>query len=68
MANEIRKPRIGDVVSAIGQAGSFCVVKVDDHTRTADIKVILTGNIFHDAPWMALSYATRTTGLPAPQR
>jgi hypothetical protein len=40
MANEIRKPKIGDLVSAIGHAGAFCVVKVDDHTRTADIKLI----------------------------
>ena len=58
MANEIRKPKIGDVVKAIGHAGSFCVMKVDDHTRTADIKLAQTGNILQNAPWMALSYAT----------
>ncbi len=57
MANEIRKPKIGDLVRAIGHDGAFYVMKVDDHTRTADIKVIQTGNIFNKAPWMALSYA-----------
>ena len=64
MANETRKPKIGDLVRAIGHAGSFCVTKVDDYTRTADIKLIETGNVLHHAPWMALSYATTRSCLP----
>jgi hypothetical protein len=64
MANEIRKPKIGDLVKAIGHQGSFHVMKVDDKTRTADIQLIQTGQIFHYAPWMALSYAT---ARPKPQ-
>ena len=57
MANEIRKPKIGDLVSAIGHAGAFYVMNVDDHTRTADIQLLQTGDIFNRAPWMALSHA-----------
>ena len=56
MANETRKPKTGDLVSAIGHANMFHVIKVDEYTRTADIKVIETGNIFQRVPWMALSH------------
>lgn len=67
MANETRKPKIGDQVRAIGHVGSFCVTKVDDHTRTADIELIQTGNILHNAPWMALSHAISTPHLSKPK-
>jgi hypothetical protein len=58
MANEIRKPKVGDTVGAIGHHGPFHVIKVDDHTRTADLKLIKTGDVLNNAPWMALSYSS----------
>lgn len=57
MADETRKTKTGEIVSAIGRADMFHVIKVDDHTRTADIKVIETGSILQHVPWMALSHA-----------
>ena len=43
MANDIRKPRVGDHVAAIGQAGTFEVTSVNEHVRTADLALIATG-------------------------
>jgi len=56
MANETRKPKTGDLVRAIGRADMFHVIKVDDYTRTVDIKIIETGSILQHVPWMALSH------------
>lgn len=56
MAIEMRTPKIGDLVRALGHIDLFQVIKVDDHTRTADIKLIESGSIFQRVPWIALSH------------
>jgi hypothetical protein len=58
MANDVRKPRVGDHVAAIGHSGTFEVTSVNDHVRTADLKLIPTGTLLNKAPWTALSYGT----------
>jgi hypothetical protein len=58
MPNDIRKPRVGDHVAAIGQSGTFEVTSVNDHVRTADLKLIPTGTLLNKVPWTALSYGT----------
>ena len=47
-----------DHVSAIGQNGTFEVTTVNDHVRTADLKLIPTGTLRNKVPWTALSYGT----------
>jgi hypothetical protein len=58
MANDVRKPRVGDHVAALGQSGIFAVTSVNDHVRTADLKLIPTGTLLNKVPWTALSYGT----------
>jgi hypothetical protein len=58
MANDIRKPRVGDHVAAIGQSGTFEVTSVNEHVRTADLTLIATGALLYKVPWTALSYGT----------
>ena len=48
MEQEIRQPKIGDMVSVIGHDGLFEVVRVNTHVDTADLRpkgteLILTG-------------------------
>jgi hypothetical protein len=64
MANEIRKPKVGDVVGAIGHVGPFSVIKVDDHARTVDLQLIKNGSVLNNAPWMALTYARTQPSEP----
>ena len=63
MPNDVRKPRVGDHVAAIAQSGTFEVTSVNDHVRTADLKLIPTGTLLNKVPWTALSYRTDERGL-----
>lgn len=63
MANDVRKPRVGDHVDAIGQTGTFEVTEVNDHARTADLQLIATGALLNRVPWTALSYGTNEREL-----
>ena len=63
MANDVRKPRVGDHVAAIGQSGIFEVTSVNDHVRTADLKLIPLGTLLNKVPWTALSYGTNEREL-----
>ncbi len=58
MANDIRKPRVGDHVAAIGQDGTFEVIGVSEFGRTADLELMPTGKLLTRVPWTALSYGT----------
>ncbi len=56
MANDIRKPRVGDHVAAIGQDGTFAVTAVNEFGRTADLEAMPSGKLLTRVPLTALSY------------
>ena len=58
MANDIRKPQVGDHVAAIGQDGTFQVTAVNEFGRTADLEAMAVGKLLTRVPWTALSYGT----------
>jgi hypothetical protein len=58
MPNDIRKPRVGDHVAAIGQDGTFEVTAVNVFGRTADLEAMPMGKLLSRVPWTALSYGT----------
>lgn len=58
MANDIRKPHLGDQVSAIGQDGSFKVISISEQGRTVDLEAMPMGKLLTRVPWTALSYGT----------
>ena len=58
MANDVRKPRVGDHVAAIGHSGTFEVTGINEHGRTADLKLRHSDKLLTRVPWTALSYGT----------
>ncbi len=58
MANDIRKPMIGDHVAALGHDGTFEVTNVSEHGRFADLKLLGADILLTRVPWTALSYGT----------
>ena len=63
MGIDTRTPRVGDHVAVIGQSGIFEVTSVNDHVRTADLKLIPLGTLLNKVPWTALSYGTDERSL-----
>ena len=62
MASEVRRPEIGDLVTAIGKGEIvFCVAGVNKQRRTADLESMPAGTTLTNVPWMALSYALNAT-------
>jgi hypothetical protein len=63
MSKDIRKPRVGDRVAAIGQDGTFEVTAVNEFGRTADLEAMPMGKLLTRVPWTALSYGTNEREL-----
>ena len=57
MSKQPYTPQVGDTVIAVGQNGSFRVIKIDESKHAADLELLGTSRSFNlkGVPWGALS-------------